>query len=156
MAVLGNILKVSLSSAGPGSPNVAHIALSSGRTFGVFVYWIPVQGGDTYVVWISDGENCTATSESFCSIDPVECGESYTVSIVASNNAGSSEPSVPTQFVTCGYSTQHLTDIKYLKHGNQTSAQRWLCCLELANRDKKTKFKADSTIKDQVQRCLNS
>uniref|UniRef100_A0A3P8W7N5 Fibronectin type-III domain-containing protein n=1 Tax=Cynoglossus semilaevis TaxID=244447 RepID=A0A3P8W7N5_CYNSE len=73
---------------------------SSGRTFGVFVYWIPVQGGDTYVVWISDGENCTATSESFCSIDPVECGESYTVSIVASNNAGSSEPSVPTQFVT--------------------------------------------------------
>lgn len=90
---------------GPPSPNVTNIQVTSGRSLGIAVYWVTVQGAENYMAWTTNGQNCSATASSYCFITPVECGQNHSVSVIAYNKAGPSSPSQPGDYITCGYST---------------------------------------------------
>lgn len=101
-----------VSPPGPPSPNVTFVQVTVGRSIGIAVYWALVQGGEFYMAWTTNGQNCTSTVNSYCYIIPVECGQNHSVAVVAYNSAGASDPSQPAEYITCGYST-HTTTATY-------------------------------------------
>uniref|UniRef100_A0A3Q3S228 Fibronectin type III domain containing 7a n=1 Tax=Mastacembelus armatus TaxID=205130 RepID=A0A3Q3S228_9TELE len=86
----------------PPSPDVITVQVTPGRSLGIAVYWLPVQGAENYIAWFSNGQNCTSEVNTYCYI-PVECGQNRSVSVIAYNNAGPSNPSQPAEYFTCGY-----------------------------------------------------
>ncbi|XP_039999685.1 fibronectin type III domain-containing protein 7 [Xiphias gladius] len=84
----------------PPSPDVTHVQVTQGRSLGIAVYWVPVQGAENYMAWTSNGQNCTSTVNSYCYIIPVECGQNHSVAVTAFNTAGPSSPSQPTDYIT--------------------------------------------------------
>lgn len=94
-----------VSPPGPPSPDVTDVQMTQGRSFEVAVFWRPVQGADSYMAWTSNGQNCTSSAHHYCLIAPVDCGQNHSVSVTAFNRAGSSFPSQPADYITCGYIT---------------------------------------------------
>lgn len=86
------------------------VQVTQGRSLGIAVYWVQVQGAETYIAWTSNGRNCTSLDNGYCYITPVECGQNRSVSVTAYNAAGPSSPSQPATYITCGYKTheQHI------------------------------------------------
>ncbi|XP_042285117.1 fibronectin type III domain-containing protein 7 [Thunnus maccoyii] len=84
----------------PPSPDVTHIQVTQGRSLGIAVYWVKVQGAETYVALTSNSQNCSTMGISYCSIFPVECGQNHSVSVTAYNSAGPSSPSQPADYIT--------------------------------------------------------
>ncbi|TNN67816.1 Fibronectin type III domain-containing protein 7 [Liparis tanakae] len=84
----------------PPSPDVTFVQVTVGRSIGIAVYWALVQGGENYMAWTTNGQNCTATVHSYCYIIPVECGQNHSVAVVAYNSAGASDPSQPAEYIT--------------------------------------------------------
>ncbi|XP_056277559.1 fibronectin type III domain-containing protein 7, partial [Pseudoliparis swirei] len=84
----------------PPSPNVTFVQVTVGRSIGIAVYWALVQGGEFYMAWTTNGQNCTSTVNSYCYIIPVECGQNHSVAVVAYNSAGASDPSQPAEYIT--------------------------------------------------------
>ncbi|XP_068456147.1 fibronectin type III domain-containing protein 7 [Clinocottus analis] len=84
----------------PQRPDVAFVNVDTGRSLGIVVYWVLVQGGEDYMAWTTNGQNCTSAAQSYCYIIPVECGQNHSVSVVAYNSAGPSEPSQPAEYIT--------------------------------------------------------
>uniref|UniRef100_A0A3B5BI80 Fibronectin type III domain containing 7a n=1 Tax=Stegastes partitus TaxID=144197 RepID=A0A3B5BI80_9TELE len=93
----------------PSSPNVTLVTVTQGRSLGITVHWLSVQGADVYVALTSNGQNCSSVnrqpSDNHCYIIPAECGQSRSVTVIAYNKAGPSSPSDPFNYITCGYST---------------------------------------------------
>ncbi|KAM7379237.1 hypothetical protein PAMP_004802 [Pampus punctatissimus] len=85
---------------GPPTPDVTHIQVTQGRSLGIAVYWVKVQGAETYTALTSNSQNCTTIDISYCSIMPVECGQNHSVSVTAYNSAGPSIPSQPADYIT--------------------------------------------------------
>ncbi|XP_017277604.1 fibronectin type III domain-containing protein 7 [Kryptolebias marmoratus] len=83
----------------PSSPDVTSIEVIQGRALQITIYWAYVQGAAHYLAWTSNGQNCS-TEGTFCYIIPQECGQNHTVSVVAYNEAGPSNPSQPTSYIT--------------------------------------------------------
>ncbi|XP_033994161.1 fibronectin type III domain-containing protein 7 [Trematomus bernacchii] len=84
----------------PSSPDVTLVQVSPGRSIGIAVYWLLVQGAENYLVWTTNGQHCNSTADSYCSIVPVECGQNHSVSVTAYNKAGPSSPSQPADYIT--------------------------------------------------------
>ncbi|XP_034470338.1 fibronectin type III domain-containing protein 7 [Hippoglossus hippoglossus] len=84
----------------PTSPDVSFVQLTQGRSLGLTVYWVPVQGAEDYIALTSDGENCTSTANSYCFIVNVECGQNHSLTVTAFNKAGPSSPSNPAEYIT--------------------------------------------------------
>uniref|UniRef100_A0A8C2X242 Fibronectin type III domain containing 7a n=1 Tax=Cyclopterus lumpus TaxID=8103 RepID=A0A8C2X242_CYCLU len=95
----------------PPSPDVTFVQVTLGRSLGIAVYWVLVQGGENYMAWTTNGQNCTSTVNSYCYIIPVECGQNHSVAVVAYNSAGPSDPSQPAEYITCGYITHTSTPV---------------------------------------------
>lgn len=90
---------------GPPSPDVIHVQVTQGRSLDLVVYWMPVQGADNYMVWNTNGQNCTSSVTGYCYIPHALCGQNHSVSVTAYNEAGASSPSDPVDYITCGYIT---------------------------------------------------
>ncbi|XP_055359568.1 fibronectin type III domain-containing protein 7 [Betta splendens] len=84
----------------PSSPNLIDVQVTPGRSLGIVVYWVSVQGAENYVASTSGGQNCTSVDNAYCYIMPVECGNNRTVSVTAVNAAGPSSPSQPAPYIT--------------------------------------------------------
>ncbi|XP_043989836.1 fibronectin type III domain-containing protein 7 isoform X1 [Gambusia affinis] len=83
----------------PPSPDVTQVQLTPGRSLGIAVYWMTVQGATSYLVLASNGQYCN-TSDSYCFISPQECGQNRSVSVTAFNDAGPSSPSQSVGYIT--------------------------------------------------------
>ncbi|XP_032388364.1 fibronectin type III domain-containing protein 7 [Etheostoma spectabile] len=84
----------------PPSPDVILVEVTQGRSLGITVYWMSVQGGENYVARTTNGQNCNSTVSGYCFITPVECGQNHSVSVTAYNGAGPSSPSEPQNYIT--------------------------------------------------------
>nr|XP_057925077.1 fibronectin type III domain-containing protein 7 [Doryrhamphus excisus] len=84
----------------PPSPDVIHVQVTQGRSLGIAVYWVFVQGAEEYLAWTTNGQNCTTTANNYCYISAVTCGQNHSVSVTAFNSAGPSNPSPPADYVT--------------------------------------------------------
>lgn len=96
-----------LSFSGPPSPDVIDVQVTQGRSLGIAVYWVSVQGAENYIARTSNDLLCTSNDSSYCYITPVECGQNRSVSVTAYNKAGPSSPSQPAVYITCEYITPH-------------------------------------------------
>lgn len=94
-----------------------HIQMTQGRSLEVTVYWGSVQGAESYIAFTTNGQNCTSTVQSFCFLTPVDCGQNHSVSVIAYNKAGPSDPSQPADYITCGYITHIPYKFKSLHSG---------------------------------------
>uniref|UniRef100_A0A3B5LFU1 Fibronectin type III domain containing 7a n=1 Tax=Xiphophorus couchianus TaxID=32473 RepID=A0A3B5LFU1_9TELE len=65
----------------------------------IAVYWMTVQGANSYLVLASNGQNCN-TSDSYCFISPQECGQNHSITVTAYNDAGPSSPSQSVGYIT--------------------------------------------------------
>ncbi|XP_041848243.1 fibronectin type III domain-containing protein 7 [Melanotaenia boesemani] len=83
----------------PPSPDVTQVQVTQGRSLGIAVYWVSVQGAQNYMVWTSNGQNCS-TRNSYCYITPADCGQNHSLSVTAYNQAGPSSPSKPAEYIT--------------------------------------------------------
>ncbi|XP_027875321.1 fibronectin type III domain-containing protein 7 [Xiphophorus couchianus] len=83
----------------PPSPDVTQVQLTPGRSLGIAVYWMTVQGANSYLVLASNGQNCN-TSDSYCFISPQECGQNHSITVTAYNDAGPSSPSQSVGYIT--------------------------------------------------------
>ncbi|XP_062412452.1 fibronectin type III domain-containing protein 7-like [Sardina pilchardus] len=63
------------------------------------VSWSASQGASEHVAVSSEGLNCSSSSSS-CFLSPLSCGETHTITLTASNQAGPSLPSDPVEFVS--------------------------------------------------------
>lgn len=86
--------------------------MDQGRTLGIVVYWMGVQGANNYMAFTTSGQNCTA-SETFCYIIPADCGQNESVTVIAYNEAGPSSPSDSENYITCRYITQKSYTFKH-------------------------------------------
>lgn len=77
--------------------------MTQGRSLEVAVYWLSVQGAENYIAVTTNGQNCSSTAQTYCFITPVECGQNHSISVIAYNSAGPSNPSQPTDYITCGF-----------------------------------------------------
>lgn len=94
---------------GPLSPNVIHIQMTQGRSLEVAVYWLSVQGAENYIAVTTNGQNCSSVGQTFCLITPLECGQNHSISVIAYNSAGPSNPSQPAEYITCRFSLHGLS-----------------------------------------------
>ncbi|XP_033865408.3 fibronectin type III domain-containing protein 7-like [Acipenser ruthenus] len=101
----------------PAVPSSVELAMIS-RSMGVDVSWSLVEGAEIYTVLGSSRLNCTSVFSS-CTISPLECGNNYSVSVVASNKAGPSSPSEPANFLTVPCAPQGIR-IEVVNPGNLT------------------------------------
>ncbi|MGH0143007.1 UNVERIFIED_CONTAM: hypothetical protein FKN15_037427 [Acipenser sinensis] len=102
---------------GPAVLSSVKLAMIS-RSMGVDVSWSLVEGAEIYTVLGSSRLNCTSVFSS-CTISPLECGNNYSVSVVASNKAGPSSPSEPANFLTVPCAPQGIR-IEDVDPGNLT------------------------------------
>lgn len=87
-------------STGPSVPGDVQVQLTPGRSLDLAVYWQSVHGADTYTAVSSTGQNCSS-SDLYCIISPLNCSQNHTITLVASNQAGTSDPSNPEDLLTC-------------------------------------------------------
>uniref|UniRef100_A0A3B4AYA2 Fibronectin type-III domain-containing protein n=1 Tax=Periophthalmus magnuspinnatus TaxID=409849 RepID=A0A3B4AYA2_9GOBI len=85
----------------PATPDVLDVQINQGKST-TLIYWGLVTGASNYTVLTSNNQTCKASSDSYCFIGPVECGQNQTLSVTAYNEAGPSEPSNPALYLTCG------------------------------------------------------
>ncbi|KAI7809502.1 fibronectin type III domain-containing protein 7 [Triplophysa rosa] len=83
----------------PPVPGAVLVQLMPGRSVGLEVFWMQVQGADSYIALSSTGQNCSSL-DAYCVISPLSCGQNHTVTVTASNEAGPSEPSNPEDLLT--------------------------------------------------------
>ncbi|XP_023124685.1 fibronectin type III domain-containing protein 7 [Amphiprion ocellaris] len=83
----------------PPTPDVTHVQMTQGRSLGIAVYWLSVQGARIYMALTSNGKNCSSQN-NYCFIIPAECGQNRSVSVIAYNDAGPSSPSQPVNYIT--------------------------------------------------------
>ncbi|XP_041125909.1 fibronectin type III domain-containing protein 7-like [Polyodon spathula] len=101
----------------PAVPSSVELSMID-RSMGVDVSWSLVEGAEIYTVLGSSRLNCTSVFSS-CSISPLDCGNNYSVSVVASNKAGPSSPSEPANFLTVPCAPQGIR-IEEVNPGNLT------------------------------------
>lgn len=85
----------------PSSVNVSMVMITGGS--GLSVSWElgqAVHGSIYYHAMSDQGLTCNSSS-SPCVLSGVSCGEMHTIQVVASNEAGPSQPSSPVPFITC-------------------------------------------------------
>ncbi|MBN3324466.1 FNDC7 protein, partial [Atractosteus spatula] len=82
----------------PAVPSSIQVSFT-GRSMGVMISWSFVEGADNFTALSSNGQNCSS-SEDNCVISPLTCGQNYSISVIASNRAGPSNPSKPEDFLT--------------------------------------------------------
>ncbi|KAE8290995.1 Fibronectin type III domain-containing protein 7 Precursor [Larimichthys crocea] len=92
----------------PPSPDVTSVHMDQGRTLGIVVYWMGVQGANNYMAFTTSGQNCTA-SETFCYIIPADCGQNESVTVIAYNEAGPSSPSDSENYITYPCPPENIT-----------------------------------------------
>ncbi|XDV27992.1 hypothetical protein PO909_031420 [Leuciscus waleckii] len=83
----------------PSVPGDVLVQLTPGRSLDLAVYWQAVRGADTYTAVSSTGQNCSS-SDLYCIISPLNCSQNHTITLVASNQAGTSDPSNPEDLLT--------------------------------------------------------
>ncbi|MED6232817.1 hypothetical protein ATANTOWER_002826 [Ataeniobius toweri] len=91
----------------PQTPDVTHVQVTPGRSLGIAVYWMMVQGATSYMGLTSNGQNCS-TKDSYCYILPQECGQNHSVYVIAYNEAGPSSPSQPAAYITYPCPTENI------------------------------------------------
>lgn len=84
--------------------------MTQGRSLEVAVYWLPVQGAENYIAVTTNGQNCSSAAQTYCLIPPLECGQNLSITVIASNGAGPSNPSQPAEYITCRFC---LYDLAY-------------------------------------------
>ncbi|XP_074507182.1 fibronectin type III domain-containing protein 7 [Sebastes fasciatus] len=84
----------------PPSPDVILISIAPGRALSMAVYFGLVQGAEKYMAYTTNGQNCTSTTNGYCHIKTVECGQNSSVYVIAYNKAGPSNPSQPANYIT--------------------------------------------------------
>lgn len=77
--------------------------MTQGRSLELAVYWMSVQGAESYMAVSTNGQNCSLAAQTYCFITPVECGQNHSISVVAYNSAGPSNPSQPAEYITCRF-----------------------------------------------------
>ncbi|KAG2461557.1 FNDC7 protein, partial [Polypterus senegalus] len=83
----------------PARPESVQVTLANSRAIGMEVSWSRVEGADNYTAYSTDGLNCTGVDVK-CQIGPLQCGNNYSVSVLAYNRAGPSVASLPAYFLT--------------------------------------------------------
>ncbi|KAK9980103.1 hypothetical protein ABG768_013500 [Culter alburnus] len=83
----------------PPVPGDVQVQLTPGRSIDLAVYWQSVRGADEYIAVSSTGQNCSS-SVLYCIISPLSCSQNHSIIVVASNEAGTSDPSNPEDLLT--------------------------------------------------------
>lgn len=85
------IYQLFLKNVGPGTPANIQVSFDSGA-LKASISWAPTEGAFNYTVMaLSDSSRLScSTAFSSCSINPLQCGTKYLISVSASNDAGSS------------------------------------------------------------------
>lgn len=81
------------------TPQSVAVVVTSTPEAGIVVSWDAAQGAEQYVAWSSTGHNCSSSTNS-CTLIPLICGETKSVTVTAVNQAGSSIPSYPVQIIS--------------------------------------------------------
>ncbi|TRY81827.1 hypothetical protein DNTS_000530, partial [Danionella cerebrum] len=71
----------------PPVPGDVQVQLSPSRSIDLAVFWQSVRGADSYIAVSSTGQNCSS-SDLYCIISPLSCGQNHTITVVAQNTAG--------------------------------------------------------------------
>jgi len=87
-------------SAGSPTPQSVALVVTSTPEAGIVVSWDPAKGAEQYVAVSLTGQNCSSSSNS-CTLIPLSCGETNSVTVIAVNKGGSSAPSYPVQIISC-------------------------------------------------------
>lgn len=89
---------------GPPTPTSVNVSMAMNSSVaGLFVSWDVAQevyGSIQYHVISDQNLTCKSTSSS-CTLWAAGCGETHTILVTASNEAGPSLPSSPVFFITC-------------------------------------------------------
>ncbi|XP_028823728.1 fibronectin type III domain-containing protein 7-like [Denticeps clupeoides] len=83
----------------PSKPRVLDMIAMWGEVPNLLVMWNMSQGVQMCQVVSSSGLRCTSNSSS-CSISPIRCGETHSITLTAYNQAGPSVPSDPSEFIS--------------------------------------------------------
>ncbi|XP_067309402.1 fibronectin type III domain-containing protein 7 [Pseudorasbora parva] len=83
----------------PPVPGDVQVQLTPGRSIDLVVNWQSVHGANTYIALSSTGQNCSS-SDLYCIISPLSCSQNHSITVVASNQAGISDPSHPEDLLT--------------------------------------------------------
>ncbi|XP_015268618.1 PREDICTED: fibronectin type III domain-containing protein 7 [Gekko japonicus] len=95
---------------GPHMPADVQVTFDSGALRAV-ISFTPAEGASSYITAAHSGTselNCSTTSSS-CTIPSLECGAEYSLSVVASNEAGSSIPTEAVTFKTVPCAPESVT-----------------------------------------------
>nr|XP_021323692.1 fibronectin type III domain-containing protein 7 isoform X1 [Danio rerio] len=84
----------------PPVPGDVQVQLTPGRSIDLAVYWQSVRGADGYIAVSSTGQNCSSNEEVYCIISPLSCSQNHSITVVAQNAAGYSDPSQPQDLLT--------------------------------------------------------
>ena len=104
--------------AGPPTPGLVQVMLTVDGSQDMAVHWESVHGADRYLALSTTGQNCTS-SDSYCVISPLSCGQNHSISVTALNRAGPSSLSQPEDFLTCKYKNVPLLNyVRILMHYN--------------------------------------
>ncbi len=87
-------------SAGSPTPQSIELVVTSTPDPSILVSWDPAQGAEHYVALSLTGQNCSSSTNS-CTLIPLSCGETNSVTVIAVNQAGNSVPSYPVQIISC-------------------------------------------------------
>ncbi|XP_066548544.1 fibronectin type III domain-containing protein 7 [Amia ocellicauda] len=110
----------------PEIPQNVQVSLN-GRSVGAMVTWTSVEGADNFTAANWNGQNCSysfpsppsSTVNISCDITPLLCGQQYSITVVARNRAGPSQPSAPEKFLTFPCAPENIT-IEEPNPGNLT------------------------------------
>ncbi|XP_067303453.1 fibronectin type III domain-containing protein 7 [Pseudorasbora parva] len=80
-------------------PQSIALVVTSTPDAGIVVSWDSAKGAEQYLAMSLSGQNCSSSTNS-CTLIPLRCGETNSVTVIAINNAGNSVPSYPVQIVS--------------------------------------------------------
>ncbi|XP_030643216.1 fibronectin type III domain-containing protein 7 [Chanos chanos] len=83
----------------PPTPQSIELTVTYSQEAGLSVSWAVAQGAEQYLAVSSRGLNCSSSS-SPCVMTTLQCGERFSVSVTAVNQAGPSYPSDPLDFIS--------------------------------------------------------
>ncbi|KAJ8376161.1 hypothetical protein SKAU_G00067410 [Synaphobranchus kaupii] len=83
----------------PPTPGLVQAMLTVDGSQDMTVHWETMHGADRYLALSTTGQNCTS-SDNYCVISPLSCGQNHSITVTALNRAGPSGPSEPEDFLT--------------------------------------------------------
>ncbi|KAG5850605.1 hypothetical protein ANANG_G00084220 [Anguilla anguilla] len=83
----------------PPTPGLVQVMLTVDGSQHMAVHWETMHGADRYFALSTTGQNCSS-SDSYCVISPLSCGQNHSITVTALNRAGPSGPSDPEDFLT--------------------------------------------------------